>query len=121
MVTTSTPKCFDHERYLYTKKVTIVSARTYILLDIVDGKSEEVAQSLWGRPSVVKVDLLEGSPDLLVICEAFSRQKLAELTVETLAAVEHVTENVCLLPVRSKSTNVGTQKLSNQRKCRRET
>jgi hypothetical protein len=78
-----------------------VSHRVYILLDIVDGKSEEVAQSLQGRPGVVKADLLEGSPNLLVICETFSRQKLAELTVEVLAAVEQDTENVSLLPVRS--------------------
>jgi len=98
-----------------------VSHRVYILLDIADRKSEEVAQSLRRRPGVVKVDLLEGSPDLLVICEAFNRQKLAKLTVEALAAVEQVTENVCLLPVRSKSANASTRKLSNQRKRGRET
>ena len=98
-----------------------MSHRVYILLDIVAGKSEEVAQSLWDRPGVVKADLLEGSPDLLVICEAFNRQKLSELTVEALATVEQVTENVCLLPVRSNSTNAGTRKLSNQRKRGRET
>jgi len=54
--------------------------------------------------------LLEGSPDLLVICEAFNRQKLAELTVRAIAAVEQVTENVCLLPVRSQSSSTGTKK-----------
>ena len=98
-----------------------MSHRVYILLDIVDSKSEEVAQSLWGRPGIIAADLLEGPPDLLVKCEAFNRQKLAELTVETLATVEQVTENVCLLPVRSKLTSTGTRKLSNQRKRGRET
>jgi len=88
----------------------------YVLLDILDGKSEEVAQSLWGRPGVVRADLLEGSPDLLLICEAFNRQKLAELTVEALAAVEQVTENVSLLPVRSQPDSAGKRKSFNLRK-----
>lgn len=97
-----------------------MSHRVYILLDIAEGKSAEAAQSLCDRPCVVKADLLEGSPDLLVICEAFNRQKLAELTIEALAEVEQVTENVCLLPVRNNSDKAGKLKLSNQRKCGRE-
>jgi hypothetical protein len=80
-----------------------VSHRVYILLDITEGKSAEAAQSLCDRPGIVKADLLEGSPDLLIICEAFNRQKLARLTIEALAEVEQVTENVCLLPVKSNS------------------
>ena len=90
-----------------------MSHRVYILLDIADGKSEEVAQSLWIRPGIVKVDLLEGSPNLLVICEATNRQKLAELTVEALAAVEQDTENMHLLPVRSQPDSAGKRKSSN--------
>ena len=98
-----------------------MSHRVYILLDIVDGKSEEVAQSLWGRTGVVKVDLLEGPPDLLAIFEAFNRQRLAELTVEALATVEQMTKNVCLLPVISNSASASTRKRANQRKRGRET
>ena len=85
-----------------------MSHRAYILLDIADGKSEEAARSLGGRPGVVRVDLLEGPPDLLVMCEASSRQMLARLAVEALAMVEQVTENVHLLPVRSQSGSTGT-------------
>jgi hypothetical protein len=89
-----------------------VSHRVYILLDIAEGKSAEAAQSLCERQGIVKADLLEGSPDLLVICEAFNRQKLAKLTVGALAAVEQVTENVCLLPVRNQPDSAGTRKSS---------
>jgi DNA-binding Lrp family transcriptional regulator len=85
-----------------------VSQRVYVLMDIAEGKSEEVAHSLVGRPGVVKVDLLEGSPDLILICEAIDRQKLAEFTVKALATVEKETENVSLLPVRNKSANAST-------------
>lgn len=87
-----------------------MSQRAYVLLDITDGRSEEVAQYLQGKPGVVKVDLLEGDPNLLVIYEAFDRQKLTELIVEALAAVEQFTENVCLLPVRSESAKAGKRK-----------
>jgi hypothetical protein len=98
-----------------------VSHRVYILLDVAEGKSAEAAQSLCDRPGVVKADLLEGSPDILVICEAFSRQKLAKLAVGALAAVEQVTENVSLLPVRSNSAKAEKLKLSGHRKGGRET
>ena len=97
-----------------------MSHRVYVLLDIAEGKSAEAARSLCDRPGVVKADLLEGSPDLLVICEAFNRQKLAELTIEALAEVEQVTENACLLPVISNSDKAGKLKLSSQRKGGRE-
>jgi hypothetical protein len=92
-----------------------VSHRAYILLDIADGKSAEAVQSLRDRPGVVKADLLEGSPDILVICEAFNRQRLAELTVGALATVEQVTENMCLLPVQSQPGSAGTRKSSNSK------
>ena len=102
-----------------------MSHRVYILLDILldiaDGKSEEVAQSLGGIPGVVKADLLEGSPGLLVMCEALSRQMLAKLTVEALAMVEQVTENVCLLPVRSQSGGTGTSTPFKRMKYMKET
>jgi hypothetical protein len=97
-----------------------VSYRVYILLDIAEGKSAEAVQSLCDKPGVVKTDLLEGSPDLLVICEAFNRQTLAELTVGAMAAVEQVTENVCLLPVRNQPDSDGTRKSSNLKEVLKE-
>ena len=78
-----------------------MSPIVYVLLDIVDEKSEEVARLLLGKPGVIKADMLEGSPNLLLICEAFNRQALSKLTIEVLAAVEQFTENVSVLPVRS--------------------
>ena len=77
-----------------------MNAKAYILLDIINGKSQEVAECLSGRPGVVGLELLEGSPGMLVKCEANNRQALARLTVDALAAVEHAIENVSLLPVK---------------------
>ena len=77
-----------------------MSARVYILLDIVRGKSEYVIQALRGKPGVVMVDPLEGPPDVIIVVEAPKRQKLAELTIQALASVETMTEGLRLLPLK---------------------
>ncbi len=74
--------------------------RAYILLDILNGKAEQVAQSLKRNKGVVSVDVLEGPPDIILVLEASGRQKLAELTIQALASVESVTENMKLLPAQ---------------------
>ena len=77
-----------------------MGARAYALLDIADGKSEQVAQALRGRPGVVTADPLEGPPDVIVMFEASERLMLANLTIQALTAVEAMTKGVCLLPVQ---------------------
>jgi len=75
-----------------------MSARAYVLLDIKEGKSKQVAKVLQDKPGIVIADLLEGPPDVIMVVEASDRQKLAELTVQALAVVENMTENFRLLP-----------------------
>ena len=74
--------------------------RVYALLDIVDGKTEQVAKVLRESPGVVIADAVEGPPDVVIVVEAPEREQLAKLTIGALASVETMTENVCLLPVR---------------------
>ena len=75
-----------------------MSARVYVLLDIKEGNSKQVAKVLQDKPGIVIADLLEGPPDVIMVVEASDRQKLAELTVQALAVVENMTENFRLLP-----------------------
>jgi len=84
-----------------------------MLLDIVDGHCEEAFHSLQDKTGIVLADLLEGRPSLLIMLEAVNRPKLARLTVETLSAVEQVTENVSLLPVCKQSGKAGNKKSFN--------
>jgi hypothetical protein len=49
---------------------------------------------------VVEVDLLEGSPNVIMVVEAPEQKKLAERTIQALASVETITEGVQLLPTR---------------------
>ena len=74
--------------------------RAYILLDIVDGKAEQALEFLRKSPGVVMADALEGPPDVITVMEAPERQQLAKLTIQALAAVETITDQVSVLPTR---------------------
>jgi hypothetical protein len=78
-----------------------MSARAYILLDVVDDKSHWVAEVLRSRVGVVIAEPLEGPPDVMVVVEASDRQKLAELTIQILDSVEAVTRGLRLLPAQA--------------------
>ncbi len=77
-----------------------MSTKVYVLLDVKDGKAEQVAQVLRESPGVAMVDALEGPPDIIRVIEAEERQQLAKLTIQAVGSVETTTENVCLLPVK---------------------
>jgi len=79
----------------------LMGAKVYVLLDIVGGPSEQVAQALRSRPGVVMVDALEGPPDVIMVIEASDQQKLAELTIRALASVETMTQGLRLLPAQN--------------------
>ena len=78
-----------------------MSEGVYILIDVTEGKAGQVAETLRGQPGVKMIDLLEGPPDVVVILQARSRQKLAELTNRALALVENITEGIQVLPVQN--------------------
>ncbi len=77
-----------------------MSARAYLLLNIVQGKSEEAARILRDEVGIVAVDMLEGPPDIIVLIEASGRSTLARLTVRAIASVEALTEDIQLLPAQ---------------------
>ena len=87
-----------------------MSHRVYVLLDIMDGESEQVTRTLQSRSGVVIVDALEGSPDVIMMIEASERKKLVELTMEALESVESMTEDVHLLPTQNESDTYGFSK-----------
>ena len=78
-----------------------MSARAYVLLDIDNRRVRDAADTLRNARGVRAVDILEGSPNLVIVVQARSRQRLAEITNEALASVESMTENTQLLPVQS--------------------
>ena len=83
--------------------------KVYILLDVMDGKAEQVVQVLQEIPGVLMVDALEGPPDIVVVIEAPEREQLAKWTIDALASVEMLTEQVRLLPTRDGSNRIATK------------
>ena len=80
-----------------------MSAKAYVLLNVVHDNQQQVVWALRGKPGVLMVDVVEGPPDVVVVVGARGRQKLAKLTIQALALVEAITEEVqYLLPTRGR-------------------
>jgi hypothetical protein len=77
-----------------------MSARVYLLLDLVNIDSGQVARTLRSKPGVVTVDVLEGPPDMLVVIEALRRRKAADYLMGLLDSVDGMIENLRVLPVQ---------------------
>ncbi len=75
-----------------------MSSRAYVFIDTAEGKADKVARILRDRPGVLAADLLEDSPRVIMVVEAPERQKLAELTIRALTAVEPMTQGTQILP-----------------------
>ncbi len=50
------------------------------------------------KPGVVMADVLEGQTDVIMVVEAQDRLRLAQLTIQALAAVETMTVGMHLMP-----------------------
>jgi hypothetical protein len=92
-----------------------MSARAYVLLDIIKGKSSQAVKYLRGKPGVLMADLLDGPPDVILVVEAPERQELADLTNQALASVEKVTEDIRLLPAQDDRNIIASTKLSSRK------
>ncbi len=79
------------------------NARAYILLDILDGRSEQVVRNLRGKPGIVAADSLDGRPDIILIVEGADRQELAGFIMPVLASIDNVTEDIRLMVTREDS------------------
>jgi hypothetical protein len=75
--------------------------RAYVIVNVQQGTTEQVAITLSNRDGVIMVDILEDKPDIIMVVQAKNRQKLAELTIQAVTSVERFTEGLQLMPARS--------------------
>ena len=93
-----------------------MNAKVYVLLSVKEGKAEQAFQTLRSKAGVRLLDVLEGPPDVIMMVQARERRRLAEVTVEALASVENITEDLQLLPTPDGcSTPVLTKALRSKR------
>jgi len=74
-----------------------MSARAYMLLDIVDRSCEYAVQVLRSRAEVIIADRLEGYPNIIAVVEAADRRGLAEAIMPVLGCIDGITEYLRLL------------------------
>jgi hypothetical protein len=79
--------------------------KVYILLDIVNGKTNWVVQVMRETPGVVTVEELEGPPDVILVMEAAERRQLSKLAIQALALVGTMAERIQLLPINEKTSS----------------
>jgi len=75
--------------------------RVYVLLDLVCADIGRVARMLQGKPGVAEVDILAGARSIMMVIEAPEQLTAGEYLVEALDAVEGMTKELRVLPVRS--------------------
>ena len=103
------PSCFrlswEEVEVREFKGVITVSTRVYILLNVKNGEVKRAVQALQEKDGVKKVEVLEGSPNILMMVQARNRMSLASLANRALASVETITESVQLLPVQNENSS----------------
>jgi hypothetical protein len=68
--------------------------RAYLAMQTDGDISQEVIDDLLNKPGIVAVDLLEGSPNLIVVVEAKKRSELGGYILQALDTVEFITKDV---------------------------
>jgi len=74
-----------------------MSTRIYLLLDIVNGNHERAMELLKSKPGVKLVDSLENSPDLIVVIQAPSSERLGEAIMPVIEGIDGIAENLKIL------------------------
>jgi hypothetical protein len=79
-----------------------MSKKSYVLVDIIPGKSQQIMEMLQQMPRVTVAEPLAGASDLLVTIEAPEWDKLAESLVEVISTVDGVADSLRLFVARDK-------------------
>lgn len=82
-----------------------MNAKAYVLMDINNNKIKEATCTLRNMRGVRIVDVLEGSPNMVMVVQARNRQQLADLTNKAIASVESITQDIQLLPTLNEYGN----------------
>jgi len=96
-----------------------MSARAYMLLDIVDRSCEYAVQMLRSRAEVIIADRLEGYPNVIAMVEAVDRQSLAETIMPVLGCIDGITEDLRLLVTQDDEISLDLLTSSNSRPRKR--
>lgn len=83
---------------MYTEKRAPQRDRVYVLVNVAERECRVAASVLRRQVGVIAADVVEAQPRVIMVVEARDRQRLAELTVQALASVEEVTNDIHVMP-----------------------
>ena len=84
----------------YFLTVTAMSDRVCLLLNVAEGQAKQVGGKLKRVADIRIVDVIEGQPDVIAVAEAPERYRLVELTMQVIASVENMIEDLKFLAAR---------------------
>jgi hypothetical protein len=93
----------DHKScaiYIVLSERTAISDKVYLVLNVAEGKANQVAGKLKRVAGIRIVDVLEGLPDVIAVVEAPERHKLVEMTMRVISLVGTMIEDMKLLSAR---------------------
>ena len=76
-----------------------MATRAYILIEVVVGQANPVAEALRSLPGVLSVDSVTGPYDLIAIVEASDLAAISELTTRQMHAINGIMRTVTCLVV----------------------
>jgi hypothetical protein len=86
------------------------TSRAYVRVKTRQGCPETLFSNIARNSGVVVADVIEGQSDVILVLEASNREELANTVMDALAALEPMTEDVELLPVRAKVNSIRKSK-----------
>ena len=77
----------------------MTETRAYVLVETTVGRGSGIAAALRGMPGLVSVDRVTGPYDMIIVLEAESLPKVAELVTEHVHTISGVVRTVTCLAV----------------------
>ena len=83
----------------------IVSDRAYVFINVLPGRTSDVARALCGIKQIKTIDPCWGKPDIIVVVEVSDQDAMTQLVLSRIHEIDGVSQTETHLVYRLKSSN----------------
>jgi len=83
----------------------IVSDRAYVFINVLPGRTSDVARALCGIRQIKTIDPCWGKPDIIVVVEVSDQDAMTQLVLSRIHEIDGVSQTETHLVYRLKTTN----------------
>jgi nitrate reductase NapAB chaperone NapD len=83
----------------------IVSDRAYVFINVLPGRTSDVARALCGIKQIKTIDPCWGKPDIIVVVEVSDQDAMTQLVLSRIHEIDGVSQTETHLVYRLKTTN----------------